>query len=146
MSKRKLNRRSKTVKLLTISFAIFAIFSITLHTFAIEVPDEWYYKAIETMARSEEQILHLQGRVDDLTDELVQKKMEVVVLEAKIDRLSQTRKDETRGVWVGGGSGYPFGVYGSFNYQFNSRFMVNSSAGYMDGFLIQVGFTARVRK
>ena len=127
-------------------FLILMIFSITLPINAIEVSEEWYYGTIETLKKSREQIELLQGMVDELTDENIGLMIEVKALEDKIDILHGIQKNSTRGLWIGAGSGYPFGVYGSVGYQFNSRFLIESYMGYMGQWQIQAGMKMRIRE
>lgn len=52
----------------------------------------------------------------------------------------------TTGVWLGGVTGIPFGVLGTFGYQVNEQLIINSAFGYQDGFRVQVGVSRKIGK
>ncbi len=124
----------KRVKILLL---IFVIFSIMLPIYGIEVPDEWYWKAIETLEKSEKHREDLQGQVDLLTVELNQTERQLDIYRQKYNA--------QKGFYGGGGASYsflgakyPIGVNGMLQYKFD-RWALYMTGGYANGLYIGAG-------
>ncbi len=113
-------------------------------------PDEVVVKVADLL-KARDQMLVLQAELaaayavlDEKDALLHEKDVEIITLEQKNIAWSSKYDRDTRGMWVGAATGIPFGVMGTFGYQFNERFQVDSSIGYMGQFQWQAGFSTRI--
>ena len=118
------------MKRVLILLVIFVIFSIMLPIYAIEVDDEWYKKAIDTLANSDKYIAKLLDEIDSLTAELN-------ATDVRLDYYRQ-KYNAQRGLYIGGNAAYPVGASGMAMIKFD-QWGLYTIGGYQNGFYIGLG-------
>ena len=108
-------------------------------------PDKKYIVTGEQILRWQNHINNLQENVDNLTNDLTEKEIDILVLESKIEKLNLKYEHARKGLWGGLGMGYPLVGQAITIYQFNERFGIFLIGGYNSVWSVNAGIVTKIK-